>query len=60
IRLRSAEEAVRRMPPGPEAAERAGRAAADAVEPIDDVRSTADYRRFALERVVRRLVLGLR
>ncbi|HXU34534.1 MAG TPA: FAD binding domain-containing protein, partial [Thermoanaerobaculia bacterium] len=59
IRLRSAEEAVRRMPPGPEAAERAGRAAADAVEPIDDVRSTADYRRFALERVVRRLVMGL-
>jgi CO/xanthine dehydrogenase FAD-binding subunit len=59
VRLRSAEEAVRRMPPGEEAAERAGRAAADAVEPIDDVRSTADYRRFALERVVRRLVLGL-
>jgi xanthine dehydrogenase small subunit len=59
IRLRSAEEAVRRMAPGSEAAERAGRAAADAVDPIDDVRSTADYRRFALERVVRRLVLGL-
>ncbi len=59
IRLRSAEEAVRRMPPGAAAAERAGRAAADAVEPIDDVRSTAEYRRFALERVVRRLVLGL-
>ena len=47
------------MLPGEEAAERAGRAAADAVEPIDDVRSTAEYRRFALERVVRRLVLGL-
>ncbi len=59
IRLRSAEEAVRRMPPGAAAAERAGRAAADAVEPIDDVRSTAEYRRFALARVVRRLVLGL-
>jgi xanthine dehydrogenase small subunit len=59
VRLRSAEEAVRRMPPGPEAAGRAGRAAADAVSPIDDVRSTADYRRFALERVVRRMVLGL-
>ena len=59
VRLRSAEEAVRRMPPGPEAADRAGRAAADAVSPIDDVRSTADYRRFALERVVRRMVLGL-
>ncbi len=59
VRLRAAEEAVRRMSPGPEAAERAGRAAANAIEPIDDVRSTADYRRFALERVVRRLVLGL-
>lgn len=59
IRLRSAEEAVRRMPPDRQAAERAGRAAADAIEPIDDVRSTAEYRRFALERVVRRLVLGL-
>ena len=59
VRLRAAEEAVRRMPPGAEAAERAGRAAAETIEPIDDVRSTAEYRRFALERVVRRLVLGL-
>ncbi len=59
VRLRAAEEAIRRMPPGPEAAERAGRAAAEAVDPIDDVRSTAEYRRFALERVVRRLVLRL-
>lgn len=59
VRLRSAEEAVRRMAPGPEAADRAGRAAAEAVTPIDDVRSTADYRRFALERVVRRMLLCL-
>jgi xanthine dehydrogenase small subunit len=59
VRLRAAEEAVRRLPPGPEAAERAGRAAAEAVSPIDDVRSSAEYRRFALERVVRRMVLGL-
>jgi CO/xanthine dehydrogenase FAD-binding subunit len=59
VRLRAAEESVRRMPPGPEAAARAGRAAADAVAPIDDVRSTADYRRFALERVVRRMVMSL-
>ena len=59
VRLRAAEESVRRMPPGPEAAGRAGRAAADAVTPIDDVRSTAVYRRFALERVVRRMVLSL-
>jgi len=59
VRLRAAEESVRRQVPDPESADRAGRAAADAVTPIDDVRSTADYRRFALERVVRRMVLGL-
>jgi CO/xanthine dehydrogenase FAD-binding subunit len=29
------------------------------VRPIDDVRSTAEYRAFALERVVRRMVLEL-
>ena len=59
IRLRAAEEAVLGLPPGPETASLAGREAAREVTPIDDVRSTADYRRFALERVVRRLVLGL-
>jgi CO/xanthine dehydrogenase FAD-binding subunit len=59
IRLHAAEEAVRGLPPGPETASIAGREAAREVTPIDDVRSTADYRRFALERVVRRMVLGL-
>ena len=59
IRLRAAEDAVRGQAPGPEAANIAGREAADAVTPIDDVRSTAEYRRFALERVVRRMVLEL-
>ncbi|MBW8877122.1 MAG: FAD binding domain-containing protein [Acidobacteria bacterium] len=59
VRLRAAEEAVRGLSPGPAAADLAGRAAAREVTPIDDVRSTADYRRFALERVVRRLVLGM-
>ena len=59
VRLHAAEEAARGQAPGAEAAERAGRAAAQEVQPIDDVRSTADYRRFALERVVRRMVLGL-
>lgn len=59
VRLRAAEEAARGLAPGAEAAGRAGRAAAQEVQPIDDVRSTADYRRFALERVVRRMVLGL-
>jgi CO/xanthine dehydrogenase FAD-binding subunit len=59
VRLRAAERAVLGMSPGAAAAELAGREAAREVTPIDDVRSTADYRRFALERVVRRLVLGL-
>lgn len=59
VRLRAAEDAVRGHVPGPEAAALAGSAAARSVEPIDDVRSTAEYRRFALERVVRRMVLGL-
>ena len=59
VRLRAAEEAVRGMAPGSETAEKAGREAAREVTPIDDVRSTAEYRRFALERVVRRMVLGI-
>jgi CO/xanthine dehydrogenase FAD-binding subunit len=58
VRLHAAEEAAQGLSPA-EAADRAGREAAREVTPIDDVRSTADYRRFALERVVRRLVLGL-
>lgn len=60
VRLRAAEDAVRGQVPGPEAAALAGREAAGAVTPIDDVRSTAEYRKFALERVVRRMVLELR
>lgn len=59
VRLRGAEQAVRGMAPGAEAAAAAGRSAAQEVTPIDDVRSTAEYRRFALERVVSRMVLGL-
>lgn len=59
VRLRSAEKAVRGLPLGVETAGLAGREAAREVTPIDDVRSTANYRRFALERVVRRLVLEM-
>lgn len=59
VRLRATEEALRGMAPGPKAADLAGREAAREVTPIDDVRSTAEYRRFALERVVRRMVLSL-
>lgn len=59
VRLRAAEKTVQGMAPGPEAASLAGWEAAREVTPIDDVRSTAEYRKFALERVVRRMVLGL-
>ncbi|HVR95794.1 MAG TPA: xanthine dehydrogenase family protein subunit M [Thermoanaerobaculia bacterium] len=59
VRLRAAEDTVRGLEAGPEAAALAGREAAREVTPIDDVRSTADYRRFALERVVRRMVLEM-
>jgi CO/xanthine dehydrogenase FAD-binding subunit len=59
VRLRAAEAALAGRPPDTATADAAGRAAAAEVTPIDDVRSTAEYRRFALERVVRRLVLSL-
>ena len=59
MRLRAAEEAGAGAAPGVATAERVARAAAGEVEPIDDVRSTADYRAWALERVVRRLMLEL-
>lgn len=58
IRLTAAEGAGLGLPVA-QAAEAAGEAAAAEVEPIDDVRSTAEYRRTVLGRVVRRLVLGL-
>ncbi len=59
VRLRKAEEAALGREPGSETAAIVGAAAAAEVEPIDDVRSTAEYRKFALERVVRRVVLRL-
>ena len=59
VRLRAAVDVARGMATGPEAADLLGKTAAGEVEPIDDVRSTSDYRRFALERVIRRMVLGL-
>lgn len=59
VRLRAAEEEALGRPPGAETAARAGRAAAAEVEPIDDVRSTASYRRWVLDRVVRRMLLEM-
>lgn len=57
IRLRKAEEAAVGATASDLTAARVARAAAAEVEPIDDVRSTAAYRTFALERVVRRMVI---
>lgn len=59
VRLPPVEEAVLGCPADSDTADLAGRLAAEAVEPIDDVRSTAAYRRFVLERVVRRMTLSL-
>lgn len=59
VRLRAAEEAGEGAAPALETAERVARAAAGEVRPIDDVRSTAEYRAWALERVVRRMMLTM-
>jgi CO/xanthine dehydrogenase FAD-binding subunit len=59
IRLTAVEDGIVGHPVGEETAALAGRLAAEAVEPIDDVRSTAAYRKWVLERVVRRMVLSL-
>lgn len=56
IRLRKAEEAGIGQPANDGTAARVAGTAAGEVRPIDDVRSTAAYRAFALERVVRRMV----
>jgi CO/xanthine dehydrogenase FAD-binding subunit len=59
IRLSGVEEALGGQPANAETAALAGRLAAEAAEPIDDVRSTAAYRRWALGRIVRRMMLLL-
>jgi len=58
VRLEQVEVAVQGRAADQETADLAGDLAAEAVQPIDDVRSTAAYRRFALQRVVRRLTLN--
>jgi len=57
VRLSAAEQLVEGRPLTAELAAEAGLAAAREVTPIDDVRSTADYRRFVLARTVRRMLL---
>ena len=59
VRLTEVEEAMVGRALKPEVADLAGHLAAQAVRPIDDVRSTAEYRRFALAQVVRRMTLQL-
>ena len=59
LRLVAAEQACEGGRPDAELAETVARAAVGAVRPIDDVRSTAAYRRVVLGRVLRRLLLEL-
>lgn len=59
IRFSSLEAEIIGRPADRETAQWAGEAAAAAVTPIDDVRSTAEYRKHVLERVVNRLALEL-
>ena len=59
VRSPAAEAVLEGQRPTRETADVAREALEAALHPIDDVRSTAEYRKFALERVVRRMVLGL-
>jgi len=56
IRSTAAEEALEGRPPKPEAADAAAEALAAEIHPIDDVRSTADYRRVVAARALHRIV----
>ena len=56
IRSAAAEEALEGRPPTPESADSAAEALAAEIHPIDDVRSTADYRRVVAARALHRIV----
>lgn len=56
IRASATEAVLEGAAPTPETADRAAVALADEIHPIDDVRSTADYRRVVAARVLHRLV----
>ena len=56
IRAHQAEAALEGHPPTPETADRAAETLAAELNPIDDVRSTAEYRRLVAARVLHRLV----
>lgn len=57
VRLEAAETKCKGRQPNAEVADETAEAAMAEVTPIDDVRSTAAYRRFVLGRVVRRMIL---
>ena len=56
IRSAAAEAALEGRAPTPEAADRAAEALAAEIHPIDDVRSTAEYRRVVAARALHRIV----
>ena len=56
IRARETEVALEGRPPTPETADRAAETLARELTPIDDVRSTAEYRRLVAARVLHRLI----
>ncbi len=56
IRATLTEAAIEGRPPTPETADRAAETLAGELHPIDDVRSTAEYRRLVAARVVHRLI----
>lgn len=56
IRARLTETALEGRPPTPETADRAAETLAAELHPINDVRSTAEYRRLVAARVLHRLV----
>jgi len=56
IRARATEAVLTGAPPTPETADAAAEALAAEIVPIDDVRSTADYRRAVAARVLHRMI----
>jgi xanthine dehydrogenase small subunit len=56
IRATATEAALEGRPPTPETADRAAEILAGELQPIDDVRSTAEYRRLVAARVLHRLI----
>jgi CO/xanthine dehydrogenase FAD-binding subunit len=56
VRARDTEGVLEGRPPDPETADLAARTLAGELQPIDDVRSTAEYRRLVAARVLHRLI----